>query len=279
MQGKLPLISVNGVIGQQISPLDRGFAYGDGVFETCRIDNGQIPLWPLHRQRLLASCDRLFIPLQETLLEQYVQLLLAQMPAQELVAATLKIIVTRGEGGRGYRLPDKVQPTLCIGIFPAAHYPEHYASRGVTVRLCQQRLGCNPALAGLKHLNRLEHILARAEWCDEAIAEGLLLDGNDHLIEATISNLFIVKNATLLTPDLSEAGVAGVMRRFILESLVPQLGLRAGIKKLTLDDLLSADEVFLSNSVFGIWPVAELLGDSPRNFFHGEITRKLQALL
>lgn len=279
MQGKLPLISVNGVIGQQISPLDRGFAYGDGVFETCRIDNGQIPLWPLHRQRLLASCDRLFIPLQETLLEQYLQLLLAQVPAQDLVAATLKIIVTRGEGVRGYRLPDNVQPTLCIGIFSAANYPEHYVNRGVTVRLCRQRLGCNPALAGLKHLNRLEHILARAEWQDEAISEGLLLDGNGHLIEATVSNLFIVKNAGLLTPDLSEAGVAGVMRRFILESLAPQLGLRAEIKKLTLDDLLSADEVFLSNSVFGIWPVAELLGDSPRSFFRGEVTRKLQALL
>lgn len=191
----------------------------------------------------------------------------------------VKIIVTRGEGGRGYRLPDVINPTICIGIFPAAVYPENYSDGGVTVTVCNQRLGSNASLAGLKHLNRLEHILARAEWRDENIAEGLLLDTNGHLIEATVSNIFIVKDGALITPDLTHSGVAGVMRRFILESVAPELGLVSVITQLTLDDLYSADEVFLCNSVFGVWPVIHVAGEPGYEFPLGKITSELQQFL
>lgn len=279
MQRKLPLIAVNGIVDGQVSPLDRGFAYGDGVFETCRMVNAHIPLWELHRQRLIASCETLFIPLQMDRVEQYLHQLIAQVAAAELKDAVVKIIVTRGEGGRGYGLPEIVNPTICIGIFPAKRYPEHYSSQGVTVRICQQRLGCNSALAGLKHLNRLEHILARAEWSDENIAEGLLLDTQDYLIEATVSNIFIVKQGALFTPDLSQAGVAGVMRRFIVEALAVQLGLKLTTKNLTLSDVYDADEVFLSNSIFGIWPIAKIVGNRPHSFTWGKITAELQRAL
>lgn len=279
MQRNLPVIAINGIVDKQVSPLDRGFAYGDGVFETCRMINGQVPLWELHRQRLLSSCAALLIPLQIDSLEQYLQQLAAQVAAAELNDAVVKIIVTRGEGGRGYALPEIVNPTLCIGIFPARAYPEHYASQGVTVRVCRQRLGCSSALAGLKHLNRLEHILARAEWSDENIAEGLLLDSQDHLIEATVSNIFLVKQGQLLTSDLAQAGVAGVMRRFILDTIAVQLGLKPIIKTLTLNDLYNADEVFLSNSIFGIWPVTQVVGLASHAFPLGKITAELQQLL
>lgn len=279
MQRNLPLIAVNGIVDKQVSPLDRGFAYGDGVFETCRMINGQIPLWELHRQRLLSSCATLLIPVQIHLVEQYLQQLVAQVATDELKDAVVKVIVTRGEGGRGYGLPEVASPTLCIGLFPGRAYPEHYLLQGVTVRICQQRLGCNSTLAGLKHLNRLEHILARAEWSDEGIAEGLLLDSQDHLIEATVSNIFILKHDELLTPDLAQAGVAGVMRRFILETMAVQLGLKPVIKTLTLNDLYAADEVFLSNSIFGIWPVTQILGHKSHTFPLGKITAELQQLL
>jgi len=279
MQRKLPIIAINGVVDKQVSPLDRGFTYGDGVFETCCMVNAKIPLWRFHRERLIDSCDALLIPIQINIVEQYLQQLIEQVQSTELTNAVVKIIVTRGEGGRGYRLPDVINPTICIGVFPAAVYPEDYNNRGVTVRVCNQQLGSNTSLAGLKHLNRLEHILARAEWRDENIAEGLLLDTNGNLIEATVSNIFIVKDGSLLTPDLTQSGVAGVMRRFIMESVASQLNVEPVIKKLTLDDLYSADEVFLCNSVFGVWPVVQVVGEPACKFPVGKITSQLQQLL
>jgi 4-amino-4-deoxychorismate lyase len=209
MQHKLPAIAINGVIGQQISPLDRGFTYGDGVFETCRMINAKIPLWNLHIERLIASCKKLSIPVTASVVQDFLAQLLSQIAPENLVSAVIKIIVTRGQGGRGYGLPNNIQPTICIGVFPPGSYPECNYSQGVSVRICAQRLGCNSNLAGLKHLNRLENVLARAEWKDEKFVEGLLFDTNNNLIEATMSNIFIVNNGDLYTPDLTEAGVAG----------------------------------------------------------------------
>ena len=115
MSNSYPLISVNGVIGQQISPLDRGFAYGDGLFETCRLTQGVIPLWELHRARLRAGCKRLQIPLDESLLERYRSELLS---TGKLAEGIFKVTITRGVGGRGYGLPAEVIPTCCLALKP-----------------------------------------------------------------------------------------------------------------------------------------------------------------
>lgn len=272
----LPVIAVNGVVGAQVSPLDRGFTYGDGVFETCKLNNKKIPLWNLHKDRLLKSCERLFIPVSEELIESQLFTLLSDV---NIADAVVKITVTRGEGGRGYRSPDVVSPTIVIGVFPASEYPQTYFSEGITIKLCNQRLSCNSNLAGLKHLNRLEQILARAEWQENSIAEGVMLDVNGNLIEAVFSNIFLIKNGALYTPDLSEAGVAGVMRRFVLETLAQQAGLNTYIARLSLNDLINADEVFLCNSLYGIWPVKKLLTEQPKEFNPGVITHQLQNLL
>ncbi|HOY24793.1 MAG TPA: aminodeoxychorismate lyase [Cellvibrio sp.] len=275
----LPVVAVNGVIGAQVSPLDRGFAYGDGVFETCKMLHGKIPLWHLHKKRLLKSCEKLLIPVAIDLVEAQLASLIASLAITDIANAVVKFTVTRGQGGRGYRAPDSVQPTLVIAVFSAANYPQSYFSEGVSVRLCNQRLSCNPSLAGLKHLNRLEQILARAEWQDDAIAEGILLDIHGNVIEAVFSNIFLIKNGELFTPDLSEAGVAGVMRRFIIETLAPQVGLKVHVKRLTITDLLSADSIFLCNSLYGIWPVQKILGEQTHVFNAHELTEKLQNLL
>lgn len=275
----LPAIAVNGVLGAQVSPLDRGFAYGDGVFETCKMLHGKIPFWHLHKERLLKSCEKLLIPVAIDLVEAQLASLMASLAATDIANAVVKITVTRGQGGRGYRAPDSISPTIVIGVFPAANYPQSYFSEGVSVRLCNQRLSCNPSLAGLKHLNRLEQILARAEWQDDAIAEGILLDAQGNLIEAVFSNIFLIKNGELYTPDLSEAGVAGVMRRFIIETLAPQVGLKVQVKRLVITDLLSADAVFLCNSLYGIWPVQKILGEQTHVFNAYVLTEKLQNLL
>lgn len=270
----LPLSSVNGVIGAQLSPLDRGFAYGDGLFETCRLTAGTIPLWKWHFERLQRGCERLMIPLDRDQLGKYLAQLLA---AAEVTDGVLKMTISRGEGGRGYRAPEEISPTYCLVVFPPPAVNSN--QQGVAVRVCRQRLGANPLLAGLKHLNRLENVLARAEWCDDRFAEGLLLDENGDLIEATASNVFIFRSGELVTPDLSRSGVAGVMRRIIIEQLAPELRITIRIKKVILADLHTADEVFLCNSVFGIWPVLQVVNDSIAQFPHGLVTQQLQQAL
>lgn len=274
----LPLISVNGVLDATISPLDRGFTYGDGLFETCRIHAGKIPLWDYHLERLLESATRLKIPLDIEHLQDYREQLFRAAQVQSIDAGVFKIIVTRGIGGRGYRMPDIISPTYCLGIFPAQPLHTDFYLNGVGVRICEQRLSNNKSLAGMKHLNRLEHILARSEWQGE-FAEGLLLDTNNHAIEATVSNLFLVKNKQLFTPDLGYAGVAGIMRRVIMEQLAPSLNIDVIVDNITLPTLQDADEIFLTNSVFGIWPVHALTDIDVQCYSQHTITRQLQTAL
>ncbi len=278
-----PLISVNGVLDAAISPLDRGFAYGDGVFETCRYSHGSIPLWDYHCERLVRSAERLNIPLNEKLLARYLDSMLGFIKDERIEHAVIKVTLTRGVGGRGYRLPDNVSPTYCIGVFPGNQLQTEQYCNGVAVRICNLRLSQTPALAGMKHVNRLEHILARAEWQDE-FAEGLLMDAQDRIIEATVSNLFAVKHNQLFTPDLSTAGVAGIMRRTIIEKLAPAVGLDCYVMDIGLDFLCAADEIFLCNSVYGIWPVNVVTDDhraiaSEFHFPNHQITNMLQQQL
>jgi 4-amino-4-deoxychorismate lyase len=220
---------------------------------------------------LQAGCERLGIPLMDT-----VQL---AREANELLAGAgrgvLKLVVTRGSGGRGYRAPAKVTPRRILQLHPWPDFPPAAAEAGVAVRLCTIRLCHNPLLAGIKHLNRLEQVLARREWDDPQIGEGLLLDVDGRLVEGTMSNLFLVREESLLTPDLGRCGVAGIMRTIILEQAERQ-SLTADIRVLDMDDLQTADEVFLCNSLIGIWPVISIDG---RPYRKGAITIHMQQLL
>lgn len=269
----LPYFLVNGKPDVAISPLDRGFNYGDGVFETCMISFNTIPLWSFHRTRLLASAKRLLIEIDIVAIEQDIRSLLSQLPVQEFI---LKLVVSSGMGGRGYRRDGIRNSTVCIGIFAK---PDH-ASRqqGVSTRICQLRLMHSTALAGLKHLSRLEHILARAEWTDE-FDEGLLLNQRDELVEGTITNLFWIKGDKLFTPDLSEQGVSGVMRAVVMNHLIPQLGLDLQVGQFGVETLYCADEVFITNSTNGIWPVLSISDVGIKYFPRGALTQQLQLTL
>ncbi|WP_027331017.1 aminodeoxychorismate lyase [Marinimicrobium agarilyticum] len=244
----------NGVFDARLSPLDRGLAYGDGLFETCRVRAGQVPLWALHWQRLSAGARRLGIPLDGERLERERERVLNAAQAQNGV---LKLIVTRGEGGRAYQAPVNPEPSLCWQFRPGESPAWERGRTGVTLYQCQHRLGDNPALAGMKHLNRLEYVLARSEWGDD-YPEGLLLDAADRVIEGTLSNVFVRLEAGWRTPALERNGVAGVMRQLLLESLAPAQGIAVSEATISLQDLMSAREWFVCNSVFGIWPVTGL---------------------
>ena len=265
-------VLVNGKPSQTLNTRDRGLQYGDGLFETLAIVEGQARHWPLHMQRLAKGCEHLGLPVPPSLATESDQL------CAGVKQGVLKIIVTRGVGGRGYRPPQPCHPSRYLEVFPWPDYPSANAITGVTIRLCETRLGINPALAGIKHLNRLEQVLARSEWQDMAIAEGLMRDVQGHIIEGTMSNLFIVKDGVLMTPDLSGCGVAGITRGRIL-ALAAGIGLRANVRPLSLTDLRGADEVFLCNSLIGIWPVCRLLDTRSVQYLVGQATMQVKDCL
>lgn len=262
------MMLVNGEKGHYIDASDRGLQYGDGLFETIEVFQGKPVFFDRHLKRLQLGCERLLIPFPD--ISQIKAE--AQRLCSEVDRAVLKLILTRGVGGRGYRQPDAIQPTRILSLHPFPLYPDAYHTEGVVVRCCRQRLAANPLLAGMKHLNRLEQVLARAEWRDDSVQEGLMLDYDDHVIEGTMSNLFVVKQGVLSTPSLNQSGILGIVRELVIE-LVGQNGLKVIERLLTMRDVLQADELFITNSVIGVWPVRQL---DQQCFNVGHTTGKIQ---
>ncbi|WP_404463219.1 aminodeoxychorismate lyase [Vreelandella aquamarina] len=226
---------------------DRGLAYGDGLFETVLLRDGQPVLWDYHYARLAQGCQRLNIPLPSAK-----QLMQAWQSPPASALEVLKLILTRGSGGRGYALPEYAEPRLMSRRTPFAANVMHW-QQGVCVRLCHLRLGHQPLLAGIKHLNRLENVLARQEWQNSRIAEGLLADSSGVMVEATSMNLFWSSNGKLWTPFVDRCGVAGTLRAALLAHDVVQEG------TLSMADLPQSERLWVGNSVQGMWPVRELL--------------------
>lgn len=242
---------INGQPDTRLPVTDRGLAYGDGLFETIRIAERGPVLLEYHLDRLLLGCRRLRIPLTRDQIEAE----LASWPGMA-VPGIAKMIVTRGSGGRGYAPAGDLEPRRILQHFPLPAYPDSWFEQGIRVFPCVNRLGHSPVLAGIKHLNRLEQVLARGEWeGGETFQEGLVSDQNGAVVEGTVSNLFVVRGQQVLTPRLDQCGVAGVMRRWLLEQLRAS-GLDVMETTITLDGFRVADERFFCNSVFGVWPVA-----------------------
>lgn len=252
---------INGVVTDAVSALDRGLAYGDGIYRTLELINGLPRLWAWQWQRLTADAEQLSLPApdQDLLLAELAQV------AQGLSRAVGKITLTRGPGQRGYAMSQDPATTRIVSASPWAGYPTERQEQGVTLRLCDLRLARQPALAGIKHLNRLENVLARSEWDDAAIHEGLLLDSQGSLVEATMSNVFLLNGGVLRTPRLDQAGVSGALRAWLFDN-APKLGYRVEEAELELGDLVAAEAVFLTNSLIGVWPVARLVGPIARSW-------------
>ena len=255
-----------------ISPLDRGLAYGDGLFETMRLHRGDIPLLPWHMRRLLAACTRLQLRLDAALIESEIAMFLAETPDRAR-DGIIKLIVTRGTGGRGYACAGDLSPTRILLQFSMPDVPQSWYVEGVAVRYCESRLGTNPALAGVKHLNRLEQVLARMEWDDPAIAEGLMADARGRIVEGISSNLFLVSGGRLLTPVIETCGVAGVMRQYVLDESAPALGIQVAEGMCERALISGAQELFLCNAVNGVWPIRQL---GNKIWPVGPVTRKVQ---
>ena len=245
---------VDGQEDLRIDPLDRGLQYGDGLFETIAIAGGRPRFLEWHFERLREGARRLGIPAPD------VNLLRAEIAwVSTAPRSVVKILLTRGIGERGYRAPkDPLPRRIVLGFDALASRPEA-ATEGVRVGWCRTRLGRNPALAGIKHLNRLEQVLARSEWDDGAMDEGLMQDDRGQVIAATQSNLFARLEDRWVTPRLDQCGVSGVMRRAFRE-WQGERGAPVDERELGMADVERASALILTNALIGAWPVRELAG-------------------
>ena len=245
-------VLVNGQSSDQINIKDRGLNYGDGVFETIAVHNRQLHYWSDHYQRLSHGCASLGIkpPTQNELIADIKKL------AFDSGSSVLKIVVTRGEGGRGYVAESHLKPTVILSLNSWPVYIKKYQQKGIKLRLCQHRLVINPVLSGIKHLNRLDQVIARNEWHNEQIQEGIMLDQDGYLIEGTSSNLFMKIENQWLTAPADSCAVAGVMRQAVINN-AETLGVTIQQKKVHHSELSSIQQMMVCNSIWGLIPVTD----------------------
>jgi 4-amino-4-deoxychorismate lyase len=246
--------SHNGEPARVVAIDDRAFQYGDGLFETIAIRNGEARLWGYHMDRLASGCERLQITMPDVqILQNWLDG--AVRDSDEASACCVaKLIISSGVSERGYGRPQPVNAETFISIFAPMPVAAEDYREGIETILCRTKLALCSATAGLKTLNRLEQVLARSECAADGAFEGLTSDADDRLICGTMSNVFIVSNASIITPSLDRCGVAGVMRRHTIETLEKN-GFAVEIRDVSEAELFCSDEVFLSNSQFGILPV------------------------
>jgi len=269
-------VSINGVHTEYVSVMDRGLHYGDGLFETIACVDGKLQFWDDHIQRMGEGARALGIEFSSglTFLNDIKALL-----KDEFGRCVVKILLTRGggPGDRGYKYPAIQKPTRIVII---NEWPNHADSiNEARVCLCAHPISVNARLSGIKHLNRLDNVLARNEWKDE-YDEGLMSDMNGNIIEGTMSNVFGIKNRNLYTPSLDRCGINGVIRKHIID-IGKSLNMSLHITNLSKDDLYSMDEVFITNSIIKIWPVTLIngknikLGDST-GIIYSELNKRLE---
>jgi 4-amino-4-deoxychorismate lyase len=246
---------VNGTPGNTINAEDRGLSYGDGVFRTLRMQAGRPVGWERQYAKLQHDCTALNILCPSALVLSSELHLLGKTQTEGIA----KIIITRGVSSRGYAPTAKSEATRILSVTPATAYPADYARQGIRVHVCKVRLGHQLLLAGIKHLNRLENVLAASEWQDQEMPEGVLSDMAGFVISGTRSNLFMLRGNILYTPNLSRCGVSGVQRDRVMD-WGKQFGVSCKVADFRMEELVQADEIFMVNSVFGLWPVRELAG-------------------
>jgi 4-amino-4-deoxychorismate lyase len=263
-------VTVNGEpVTAGLSAFDRGLHFGDGLFETIACRNGTARFLELHLERLVRSCERLRINLGDAGVVRRE----LQATAARAGGALLKLIFTRGDAvARGYGWSGTEVATRVVFLYPLP--PENAAAvrDGIRVRTARLRYGENEQLAGMKHLNRLEQVLARSEASAEDAAELLVYSSSGHLASGTMSNVFLVQDGQIRTPRMDRCGVAGVMRRAVMRE-ASVLGLAVDESLLTAEDVARSGEIFVTNARIGIWPVRSL---DDREIGVGAITRRLQ---
>lgn len=240
---------IDGSTGSSIPIDDRGLQYGDGLFETMKVRGGRVRFLEAHLARLMLGCERLGLPVPDG---DRLRGEIAMAATQARGDAILKLIVTRGSGPRGYAARGGFTPRRIMSLHAASEMV--VPAGGVTLRMSRLTLTENPLLAGLKHLNRLENVLAASEPAHEQVFDSLMLDASGLLVSGTMCNVFLVRQGGIITPSVERAGVAGVMRGIVLRECA-KLGLDAEVRAVPAAELMAADEVFVTNARIGVVPV------------------------
>jgi 4-amino-4-deoxychorismate lyase len=250
------VILVNGKPASSVRVADRGLQYGDGLFETLAVVHGQCLCLDRHLARLASGCRALEIPaVHASELKSDLRTV-----GHGVARGVVKIIITRGVGARGYRASSAWTPTRIVSSHPWPPFPLPNRTEGIVLRVCRTRLSINTRLAGLKHLNRLEQVLAVNEIDDPSFSEGLMLDTEGVVVDCTMSNLFYVVAGRLRTPELSRCGVHGIIRAEILDWARGHLDEPVEFTQDKPEAVLESEECFVCNSLIGIWPVREIEG-------------------
>ena len=269
---------INGKWSKSISVLDRGLSYGDGLFETmswCLLENKKVlgvEFWDRHLRRLRASCSvtKIKFPSND-LLTKYKNKILKRSYASGMREGVLKIIITRGVGGRGYKFEKDITPTVIFLTFPNNQIDTKFYKSGVKLRFCNSSIFSNPQLAGLKHLNRMDSVLARSEWDGKNFFDGVMVDDSNNIIDGTMTNIFFSKNNILYTPLIKKSGLNGVMRQVVIEK--SKLFFKRVIETQIKKNLFKTfDEMFITNSIIKILPVKNL---QEKNYKISNSTRQL----
>jgi 4-amino-4-deoxychorismate lyase len=251
------VFSLNGQLITDNVPLtllsDRGLAYGHGLFESILLQDSTLHLIKRHLSRLANDSTKLNIPIDIELVSEYLNLFLNQLKARSISQGVVKVIVTAGHAGRGYQSPEIIEPCIICSFSSMPKGTEEFRNMPINVRCCEHRLAKNTHLAGIKHLNRLDQILARSEWSDACYTEGLMFTESDHLIEGVSANVFIKTMAgNWLTPSLDQVGIAGVMRSLMIEEIFPACDIPVEVSTITMDELTQCQSLLMCNSIKGL---------------------------
>jgi len=265
-------ININGISSEYLSVMDRGLHYGDGLFETIACIEGKPQFWNEHIERMRLGAKKLGI--EFSAIENFQYDVLSMLQEHSVSNCVIKLMLTRGQGERGYRSSSAQKVTRIVVLSDLPQYPDDYMNQGIKVCLCHHPVSNNSRLAGIKHLNRLDNVLARNEWQNE-YQEGLMLDESSDIIEGTMSNVFAVKNNQLHTPSLSLSGVNGIIRDQVL-SIAQEQGIEVYVSEIKKEELKNMDEIFVCNSIIGIWPVNSI---NEINYQVGPVTKKVSQLL
>ncbi len=244
-----PVILIDGKKQSKASIFNRNTQFGDGLFETCLVENKKLLFWSNHFERMKLGCDRLKISMiDETLWLSDIKKAFSLMKIDNCI---VKLVLSRGESLRGYSYKDNIRP---IRITIVSELKKNNQDKGFSLEFCNSGYNSNPKLAGIKHCNRLEQVIARAGI---KVDDGIMLDENENVVSVTQGNIFCIQGNRLITPNLDKCGIEGTRRAVILKIAV-DLGFDINIKNLSVAELLRSDEVFISNSIQGVGPVNQI---------------------
>ena len=241
---------------------DRGLAFGHGVFETMRFKNFDIPFKNKHFKRLKKGASVLNINLIDNVLDQYLADIMEKLKAKQISSGVLKLIITAGSSDSGYTCPPNLEANFFFKVRSLQEIITHTDIAMVKLGICEHRIPINPQIASIKHLNRLDQVLASLEMQRSGFFDGIMLDHHDRIIETTASNIFLKsRTSEWLTPKISDCGISGVMREVLINEIFPKLETDITECTISMDTLYDSKEIFICNSVRGIVRINEVISD------------------